>query len=349
MNLVIGASGCLGAAVVEALVAKGAPVRALDLRPAAVPGVDARVGDMGDARVLGPALDGVHTVYQCAALVSLNPRYRPEMERVNVDANRAVLRRARVEGVRSFVYASTQVLCCEPGQEVRGLDEHAPYARRPLSAFAATRITSERDVLDADRPDEGFRTVALRVPSMFGARDRFHLPLHLGLSERGLAMRAGSQRHCAHVYAENAAHAHLLAAAALREGRCGGRAFYLSDDALPCSYWDTMSDLLVACGRPALRQGLSRRAVAWLTRASEALHARAPWMFRGEPSFTDEGLTVAAGDCWFDTTALRTELGFTPVVPRDEAIRRTAAWFRANPRPKAFLTQRLDREMPRGG
>jgi 2-alkyl-3-oxoalkanoate reductase len=347
VNLVIGASGCLGAAVAQALRDRGLAVRGLDLRPGVVAGVDARVGDMGDRGVLDAALQGVETVYQCAALVSLNPRYLPEMQRVNVEANRRVLARSAAAGVRAFVYASTQVLCGEPGEELRGIDESVPYARRPLSAFAATRITSERDVLAADDPSQGFRTISLRVPSMFGAHDRFHLPLHLGLSERGLAMRVGAQKRCAHVYAENAAHAHLLAAAALREGRCGGRAFYLSDDALPCSYWDTMSDLLVACGRPPMRHGLSRRAVAALTHVSEAIHPRVPWLLRGEPAFSYEALTVAAGDCWFDTTALCDELGFAPLVPRDEAIRRTARWFAENPRPRPFLQQRLDREMPR--
>lgn len=347
MNLVIGASGCLGAAVVSALRARGVPVRGLDLRPGVVEGVDARLGDMGDRATLDAALQGVETVYQCAALVSLNPRYLPEMDRVNVVANRLVLARSAAAGVRAFVYASTQVLCCEPGQEVCGIDESVPYARRPLSAFAATRITSERDVLAADDPTRGFRTLSLRVPSLYGAHDRFHLPLHLGLSERGLAMRVGAQRRCAHVYAENAAHAHLLAADALRAGRCGGRAFYLSDDPLPCSYWDTMSDLLVACGRPPMRQGLSRRAVAALTHVTEALLSRAPGLLRGEPPFSYEALTVAAGDCWFDTAALRDALGFAPPVSRDEAIRRTARWFAENPRPRPFLHQRLDREMPR--
>lgn len=337
MDLVIGSSGCLGAAVCAALLRSGRAVRALDTVATGVPGVDERIGDMGDATRMDEVLRGVDTVHQCASAVSLHPDRRAWLWEMNVAKNRTVLDASRRAGVRAFVYASTQVLCVRPGEPARGIDERVPYADRPLSAFAACRIASEKDVLAANDPGAGLRTLALRVPSIYGARDRYHLPLHLRLADQGLAIRAGDQRHCSHVYAENAAHAHVLAGDALRAGAPGGAAYYLSDETPPPSYWDIMEELLVASGRKPFRGTIPRPVFAALAHISEALHARLGRVFPGEPRFSYEGLLVAASDCWFRTDAIRRDLGWAPPVARDEAVRRTARWFATNPWPKTLV------------
>jgi len=336
-DLVLGSAGCLGAAVCTALLRAGRTVRALDLVRTNVPGVDEQLGDMGDPAVMSRALEGVSTVHQCASVLSLHPGRRDVLFETNVDRNRRAMDASRAAGVRAFVYASNHLLCANVGEQVRGLDETAPYAHRPLSEYVASRIAAERDVLAADDPAEGFRTIALRVPTTYGPRDRFHLNLQLDLADKGLGVRAGKQRHCSHVFSENAAHAHLLAGDALRAGRFGGRAYYLSDETPPPSYWDLMGELLVASGRRPPRGSIPRSAVAVLAHVSEATYRRFGHAIGREPVFSYEALTLAAGDCWFRTDAIRRDLGWTPPVPRDEAVARTAAWFASNPRPRPLV------------
>lgn len=337
MDLVIGSAGCLGAAVCAALVRSGRTVRALDLLPSRLDGVDARVGDMLDASVLSRALEGVDTVHQCASVLSLNPGRRDEMWATNVDGNRRVVERAREAGVRAFVYASNHLLTCQRGEHARGLDEGAPYATRPLSAYVASRIASEKDVLAADDPGAGFRTLALRTPTLYGARDRFHFNLQLTLAESGRGARVRGQRHCSHIYAENAAHAHVLAGDALRAGAHGGKAYHLADEAPPPSYWDLMDRLLIACGREPPRASISRELLAAMAHVSEAVYARFGAHLAQEPYFSFEGLAVVASDCWFRTDAIRRDLGWAPPVPPDEAAARTAAWFTTHPVPRPLV------------
>lgn len=337
MDLVIGSAGCLGAAVSAALLRSGRPVRALDLIPSRLDGVDERVGDMGDEAALSRALEGVTTVHQCASVLSLNSARRAEMWETNVDRNRRVMARCRAAGVRAFVYASNHLLTLDRGEHARGLDERAPYATRPLSAYVASRIASEQDVLAADDPGAGFRTISLRTPTLYGPRDRFHFNLQLTLADTGRGTRIEGQRHCSHTYAENAAHAHVLAGDALRAGEHGGKAYHLSDEAPPPSYWELMDRLLVACGRRPPRATLSRSVLAAMTHASEALYARVGAYLEQEPFFSYEGLAVVASDCWFRTDAIRRDLGWAPPVPPDEAARRTAAWFTTHPIPTPLV------------
>lgn len=335
-ELVIGGAGCVGAAVAEALRDAGRKVRVLDLVASDVADVEVVVGDMGDRALLARALEGVQAVYQCAAFVSLHPGNRDRLWDINVLRNRVVLEESRRAGVRSFVYASTQVLCCKPGEALFGIDESVPYSTTPVSEFAASRIQSEKDVLAADAPDAGFRSVALRVPTTWGPRDRYHLPTHLWLSDHRLAVRLGEGRHCSQVYVENVAHAFALAGDALRDGRVGGRAYYVSDETPPVSYWDTMSELLVACGRSAPRVRIPTAVFAPLVDAVDTVYRRLGDRVRLEPWVSHESLAVGALDCWFRTDAIRRDLRYVPKVARCEGIRRTAAWFDANPEARAW-------------
>jgi dTDP-L-rhamnose 4-epimerase len=74
MLLITGGAGFIGSHIVDQLVARGEPVRVLDLRPARddVPdGVEHVVGDVRDAEVVGAALRGVDAVCHQAAMVGL--------------------------------------------------------------------------------------------------------------------------------------------------------------------------------------------------------------------------------------------------------------------------------------
>src|SRR5262249_17902083 len=116
----------------------------------------------------------------------------------------------------------------------------------------------------------------------------------------------------------------------------GGRAYYLSDETPPPAYWDTMSELLAACGRKPPRLRVPRRLFAPMVTGVDALYRRFGHYLRVEPWVSYEALAVAAGDCWFRTDAIRRDLGWIPYVPRAEAIARTAAWFTSHPVARAW-------------
>jgi nucleoside-diphosphate-sugar epimerase len=77
-----------------------------------------------------------------------------------------------------------------------------------------------------------------------------------------------------------------------------------------------------------------------MARVSEALYARVGAHLEQEPFFSYEGVAVVASDCWFNTSAIRRDLGWKPPVPPDEAAARTAAWFTTHPIPRPLVAWR---------
>ena len=112
MNLVTGGTGFIGAHVVRALLARGRKVRCLvrsESRRSNLEGlnVEIAVGDVTDPASLAPAMQGVATVYHCAADYRLSvPDPRPLFE-CNVAGTENVMRAASEAGVSRVVHTSS--------------------------------------------------------------------------------------------------------------------------------------------------------------------------------------------------------------------------------------------------
>jgi len=102
MILVTGAAGKTGKAVISALAAKGALVRALARRAEYAPALKAlgaaevKVGGFDDARALAEAAAGAQAIYHIC----------PNVSRDEVAYARAVVAAAQAQGVKRFVYHS---------------------------------------------------------------------------------------------------------------------------------------------------------------------------------------------------------------------------------------------------
>src|SRR2546421_187520 len=101
--LVTGASGLVGSHVVEALVARGEPVRAL-VRPASraavLPlGAEAVTGDVTDPAAWQAAARGVRAIVHAAAIVQRRASWEQYVA-VNVDGTRLAVNAARTAGAR---------------------------------------------------------------------------------------------------------------------------------------------------------------------------------------------------------------------------------------------------------
>src|SRR3989449_8303406 len=101
--LVTGASGLVGSHVVEALVARGGPVRAL-VRPASRAavlrlGAEAVTGDVTDPAAWQAAARGVRAIVHSAAIVQRRASWEQYVA-VNVDGTRLAVDAARTAGAR---------------------------------------------------------------------------------------------------------------------------------------------------------------------------------------------------------------------------------------------------------
>jgi nucleoside-diphosphate-sugar epimerase len=119
--LVTGATGSIGRFVVQALIGAGYLVRGQYLRaPGNVPGVDWRRWDFLESLEVDPLVDGCDAVIHLAAELSDIGK----MDRINVDATRALAETAAASGARYFGHASSIVVYGSP--RTRRVDEQTP-------------------------------------------------------------------------------------------------------------------------------------------------------------------------------------------------------------------------------
>lgn len=130
-------------------------------------------------------LTHIEVVIHLAAIVggqacSKNPG---ETMEINVDATRHLVELARNDGVTRFIFAST---CSNYGvlDSDNVATEEAPL--QPTSLYAETKVRAEEIVLAAQRP--GFRTMALRLASVYGLSPRMRFDLLLNEFARDAVM-----------------------------------------------------------------------------------------------------------------------------------------------------------------
>ena len=158
--LVTGATGSAGRFVVPALIAAGYSVRGQYVRaPANTPGVDWRRWDFRENLAVDPLVDGCDAVVHLAAALSDVDK----MERINVEATRALAKAAAASGARYFAHASSIVVYGSP--RTRSVDEQTPII--DLAQPVAKQYCAEPYMLEYART-KTMAELALRelAPSM---------------------------------------------------------------------------------------------------------------------------------------------------------------------------------------
>ncbi len=112
--LLTGATGFLGSYLARTLLARGERVRALrrsgsdlSLLGSDAGRIDWFQADLFDPLGLEDALQGIDTVYHCAALVSFDPREREAMMKVNAEGTANMVNASLDAGVRCFLHVSS--------------------------------------------------------------------------------------------------------------------------------------------------------------------------------------------------------------------------------------------------
>jgi UDP-glucose 4-epimerase len=164
--LVTGGSGFIGRHVVGELVAEGAQVRVVDLRPHPDPGVDMVEGDIAEPGVAEAALaGGFDAIVHLAAVTSvLRSVEQPEQTyRTNVTGTHRLLEAARTADVKALVFTSTNAVTGP--MEASAISEAATL--RPLTPYGATKAAGEM-LMSAYTASYGVRCTALRLTNVYG-------------------------------------------------------------------------------------------------------------------------------------------------------------------------------------
>jgi nucleoside-diphosphate-sugar epimerase len=211
--LVTGASGCLGWALCEALLAdpRISEVRGLVRRPdAALPeGVVRVLGELGDAESLKTAAEGVNLAFHLAALVHA-PEQSPEaFHESNVVGTGRLLDALDLENPPRVVFFSTVAVYGEE-TPARGISEGATPA--PATPYAKSKLSAEKLVLVWSR-DTGGLSAILRVATVYGARDRGNIAKMLeAIAQKRFVLPGGGHNRKTLVAAQNVAAAAVATA-----------------------------------------------------------------------------------------------------------------------------------------
>jgi nucleoside-diphosphate-sugar epimerase len=310
--LVTGGGGFIGSHLVEALLQRGASVRALDnlttghranlagvlAHPEAQKAFTFIEGDVTDRKTVQEAIKGVDYVLHQAALPSVQRSVEDPItsNRVNVEGTLNVLVAAQEARVRRVVYASSSSVYGDSPQ----LPKLESMPTNPLSPYAVSKLAAEAYCRTFTRV-YGLETVSLRYFNVFGPRQDPNslyaavLPRFIGalLSEEPPVIYGDGSQSRDFTYIENVVQANLLA---LEATEVGGEAFNIA-----CGESVTLKTVLECLAE------FSNRVVVpeyQASRAGDIKHSLA------------------------DISKAERMLGYRPVTPFHEGLKRTFEFFR---------------------
>lgn len=187
--LVTGATGFLGEAMVERLIASGRSVRGV-VRADPGPGAVA-VGDLSADTDWSAALQGVDTVAHCAArahvLKEATDNPLPLFRAVNTEATTALAQQAAAAGVRRFIFISSIGV---NGAETHGRPFRHDDPPHPHSPYAVSKHEAEM-ALTAIAAQTGLEVVIIRPPLITGPDPKGNLATLNRFIDKGLPLPFG--------------------------------------------------------------------------------------------------------------------------------------------------------------
>ncbi|HUG70273.1 MAG TPA: NAD-dependent epimerase/dehydratase family protein [Pirellulaceae bacterium] len=322
--LVTGAGGFLGRYIAEQLVARGDRVRSFSrtIHPQLNRlDIETVTGDLRDAEAVARACEGVDIVFHSAGVAGIWGAW-DHFYGINTLGTHNIVAGCMKRGVPRLVYTSSPSVTFD-GTDQIGIDESAPYAARWLCHYPHTKALGEQHVLGSNGRD-GLLTCSLRPHLIWGPRDQHLIPRLLDRARSGKLRRIGDGTNLVDmVYVENAATAHLQAAAALRPGSpvCG-RAYFISQGE-PVNLWDWVNEILGLAGIAPLQKSLSLKTAWRIGAAMETVYR----LFgkQSEPRMTRFLAAQLATSHYFDITRAREDFGYSPAISTAEGMRRLAA------------------------
>jgi nucleoside-diphosphate-sugar epimerase len=280
--------------------------------------VERVTGSLEDAASLVAATRGVGTVYHVAGAVS---DWGPLafFRRINVEGTRHVLDAAVANGVKRFVYVSSTAVHSFTG--ARDMNETSPQFPTPFP-YCQSKREAEALTLKYHRR-EAIQATIVRPGDIYGPGDRTSLLKLAGLLEAGrMAYIGRGETLGAFTYVENLADGLILA------GTTSGTAgqAYVITDGLQLSWRSYFEGLSEALNLPRPRIYVP----PWLAWAAASVLEGAYHLFRirSRPPITRYLVAHLSHDYSFRIDKVRRDLGYVPRVDFDEAIARTAAWYK---------------------
>ena len=317
---VTGGSGFIGGRLLRRLAADGVAVRALarsDASAAKVADLGAEPvhGDLDDVASMTAGAEGCDVTYHLAAHLG-DWGTREDFERGNVTGTSNALEASRSAGVARFVHCGTEAAILA-GQALDGADETEPLRPDSRALYSATK--AEAEALARGANGDGFETVVIRPRFVWGKGDTTLMPEITAAVKSGkFAWIGGGTHRTSITHVENVVEGLIRGA----EKGAGGEAYFVTDGD-PVVFREFLTELLRANGV----EPPDRSVPPWVAGAIAA-SGEAAWKLlplKGAPPLTRFALWAASKDCVLDDSKARAELGYAPVVSREQGLAEISA------------------------
>jgi nucleoside-diphosphate-sugar epimerase len=313
---VTGGSGFIGGRLIARLAREGVKVRALarsDGSAAKVEALGAEPvrGDLDDEQAMREGAEGCRYAFHSAAKVE-DWGDPADFERINVDGTNRVLRATRAAGVERFVHVGTEAALLA-GDPLVNADESVPLRPDSKSLYPATKARAERAVRSAGR--DGFATAVIRPRFVWGPGDATVLPTLVDAVESGkFAFIGGGGHRTSTTHVDNAVEGMILAA----DKAPSGGAYFVTDGE-PIVFREWIGKLLATQGIDVPDKSIPRPLAAAAAAAGETV-----WKLlrrtSSPPPLTRMTYWVTGLECTLDDSAARIDLGYVPVVTREQGL-----------------------------
>lgn len=302
---VTGATGFIGQAICEQLVANNYSMRVLVRNPRKASSriySDAEIirGDLADPDGLQRLVSGADAVIHCAGSVR--------------GATQAEFHRVNVEGTRNLLHA---IKAGTSSQRLLFISSLA--AREPqLSFYAASKHRAEQAL---KTEGSGIAWTVLRPPAVYGPGDRELLPV-FRLMARGLALTPGSPgARFSMLYVDDLSSAVM----AWLDSDCVTEEIFSIEDGRARGYdWHDVGEIV---GQLCKRKVRVVRAPSWLLDVPAWVNGRIGTLFGTAPMLTPEKLRELRHPDWVcDSTAFQRVIDWRPKVKLAEGLRATPDW-----------------------
>jgi nucleoside-diphosphate-sugar epimerase len=312
---VTGGSGFIGGAMIRRLRDEGWDVRALARSAGSAEavralGAEAVSGDLEDTRALAEGAEGCELAFHAAAKVE-DWGDPDEFERLNVAGTQNVLDACRAAGVRRVVHVGTEAALMA-GSPLVNVDENAPLRPDSPVLYSSSKAKAELRVRAANR--EGLETVVVRPRFVWGRGDTTLLPALTELVRTGRFRWVGGGRHLtATTHVDNTVEGLWLGAT-----RAPAGGVYFVTDGEPVVFRDFVTRMLATQGVTPADKSVPVGVAGPVAVAAERI-----WRVTrrsGQPPLTRFAVWVSSQECTIDISRAEKELGYRPVVSREEGL-----------------------------
>jgi nucleoside-diphosphate-sugar epimerase len=322
--LVTGGGGFLGYAIAKLLSERGDSVTSFSRRfypELELFNAEQIRGDISDKKAVENACQGKEIVFHTAAKPGVWGDYK-EYYRTNVEGTINVIEGCLKHDVSCLVHTSSPSVIFD-GKDMEGADESVPYPKIFHAHYPQTKAIAEQHVLKASV--SGLKSIILRPHLIWGPRDKHFAPRIIERS-KWLRVVGNGKNMVDTIYIDNAAYAHILAADSLEKNNALSGKIYFISQGEPVYLWTMVNNILRAGGLPPVTRTIDPKIAALAGAFLESLYGLLH--MRSEPPMTKFVAKELATSHWFDITAAKRDLGYTPIVSTEEGLKRLEEWLK---------------------